>query len=300
MTGLTFNIQRYSIHDGPGIRTTVFLKGCPLSCTWCHNPEGLSPDPEILVVAERCVGCGECAKVCPIPPAVGPQGQAIAVRQECIRCGRCVVVCTAGARRLVGQTMTVDELLAEVERDRPFYEETGGGVTFSGGEPLAQGEFLLACLAACRERGLHTAVDTSGHAERELVLEVAGLADLFLYDLKIMEDERHRELTGAPLQPILDNLRALDEAGAEIWIRFPVIPGVTDDPGNVEALGAFVESLPRTRVVQPLPFHRTASDKYARLDRPWPHADLRACEPADLQAVTAILERSGLDIRSGG
>jgi len=299
VTGLIFNIQRYSIHDGPGIRTTVFLKGCPLSCSWCHNPEGLLAEPEILVVAERCVGCGECSKVCPSPPVVGPQGEAIADRRECIRCGRCVLACTAGARRLVGEEIGVEDLLAEVERDRPFYDETGGGVTFSGGEPLAQDDFLLACLAASRERGLHTAVDTSGCAERDIIIEVAKLTDLFLYDLKIMDEERHRELTGGALGPIVENLRALDAGGAAIWVRFPVIPGVTDDRENLDALGRLVSSLANNRTVHLLPFHRTASDKYARLERPWSHAGL-ALSPEALDAAAAVLAGHGLNVSVGG
>ena len=148
LTGTIFNIQRYSVHDGPGIRTTVFLKGCPLSCTWCHNPEGLSRELELVVVADRCIGCGECERACPNAPEAGPVGKPDVDRMSCLRCGRCVDVCVAGARRLVGETLTVDELMTEIERDRAFYEESGGGVTFSGGEPFDQSEFLLECLVA--------------------------------------------------------------------------------------------------------------------------------------------------------
>jgi pyruvate formate lyase activating enzyme len=300
VTGLVFNIQRYSIHDGPGIRTTVFLKGCPLSCSWCHNPEGVSPEPEILVVPERCVGCGECVRVCPSPPAVGPQGQLVTERRECVRCGRCVLACTAGARRLVGEEIEVERLVAEVERDRPFYHETGGGVTFSGGEPLAQGGFLLECLVACRERGLATAVDTSGCADRKLVLEIAALTDLFLYDLKIMDEERHLALTGGSLGRIVENLRALDETGADVRIRFPVIPGITDDRDNVEALGRLAASLATRPAVHLLPFHRTASDKYARLERPWPHDALAPSTREALEEIAARLRAHGLDVYVGG
>lgn len=297
MTGLVFNIQRYSIHDGPGIRTTVFLKGCPLSCTWCHNPEGLSAEPEILVVRERCVGCGRCAMVCPSQLAIGSHGEAITDRRDCIRCGRCVLACTAGARRLVGEEIEVEDLLAEAERDRPFYEETGGGVTFSGGEPLAQGEFLLASLAGCRERGLHSAVDTSGCADRDLVVEVAELTDLFLYDLKIMDEERHRALTGGPLAPIVENLRTLDGLDATLLVRIPLIPGVTDDPENLEAVARLVSSLENRHAVHLLPFHRTASDKYARLDRQWSHADA-ALPPEALDRAAALLRSHGLDVET--
>ena len=299
-TGICFNIQRYAIHDGPGIRTTVFLKGCPLSCTWCHNPEGLSPDSEILLVSDRCKHCGACVEVCPSPPLVGPDGTQTTDRALCVRCGRCVEACTAGARRLVGHELTVDRVVGDVERDRPFYEESGGGVTFSGGEPLAQGDFLLACLRECRERGLRTAVDTSGAAERDLVLEVGRLADLVLFDLKILDPADHERLTGTPLAPILDNLRALDREGVEIRIRFPVIPGLTDAPANVTALGEFVASLEHTRRVHLLPFHRTASDKYNRLEREWPHADLRPSPDENLADITGVLEEFGLDVTIGG
>jgi pyruvate formate lyase activating enzyme len=298
VTGTTFNIQRYSIHDGPGIRTTVFLKGCPLSCTWCHNPEGLSPEAELVVVHDRCVGCGACVEACPNPPATSGDGRAVPDRSSCLRCGSCVDVCVAGARRLVGRTMTLDELMAEVERDRAFYEESGGGVTFSGGEPFEQAEFLLACLRACGESGIHTAVDTSGHAPRAVILDAAAHTDLFLYDLKLLDESEHLELVGIPLAPVLANLQALDEAGAEIWIRFPLIPGITDSKANVERLGRRVASL-RTRRVHVLPFHRTAADKYARIERRWGHSDLAASEDST-KRVAETLGQMGLDVRVGG
>jgi len=300
MTGIVFNIQRYSIHDGPGIRTTVFLKGCPLSCTWCHNPEGLSSEPEILVVADRCIGCGACMEACPSPPPVSPPKGVGKDRTQCVACGSCVEACYAGARRLVGQSMTSEELLKEVERDRPFYQESGGGVTFSGGEPLMQGRFLMACLRECRERGMHTAVDTCGFAERGLVIEAGKLADLFLFDLKVLDAVRHQELTGAPIKPILDNLSALDAAGVEIAIRFPLIPGITDAVGNIEALGKLVGSLENTRQVHVLPFHRTASDKYARLGRLWAHEELEPSSREAVEGVAAVLGSYGLEVRTDG
>jgi pyruvate formate lyase activating enzyme len=299
-TGIIFNIQRYAIHDGPGIRTTVFLKGCPLSCTWCHNPEGLSADPEILLVADRCERCGACVEACPVPPVVGPEGRKSTDRNLCVRCGRCVEACTAGARRLVGRELSVDRVLSEVERDRPFYEETGGGVTFSGGEPLAQPEFLSACLAGCRERGIRAAVDTSGAADRQLLLEIAELTDLFLFDLKLLDENRHQKHTGVALAPILENLRALDETGARVRVRFPVIPGATDDRANIDALGRFVSSLEHTRQVHLLPLHRTAADKYARLERSWDHGEVPPSPRATLDGIGEILEGHGLEVRTGG
>ncbi len=299
VTGTCFNIQRYSVHDGPGIRTTVFLKGCPLSCTWCHNPEGLSREMELLVVQDRCVGCGACVAACPNPPVISADGHTVPDRRSCLRCGSCVDVCVAGARRLVGQPMTVAELLAEIERDRAFYDESGGGVTFSGGEPLEQHEFLLACLRACRERGLHTAIDTSGYAPRDVVLEAASLTDLFLYDLKLLDEAGHQQLVGVPLAPVLANLCALDEAGAEIWIRFPLIPGVTDSMDNIKALGRRVASL-RTRRVHLLPFHRTAADKYARIERKWALDGLEDVSEDRVQEAAEGRGALGLDVRIGG
>ncbi len=299
VTGTCFNIQRYSVHDGPGIRTTVFLKGCPLSCTWCHNPEGMSRELELIVVQDRCVGCGACVEACPNPPVINADGHSVPDRRSCLRCGSCVDACVAGARRLVGQTMTVAELLAEIERDRVFYDESGGGVTFSGGEPLEQHEFLLACLGACRERGLHTAIDTSGYAPRDVVLEAASLTDLFLYDLKLLDEAGHQELVGVPLAPVLENLCALDEAGAEIWIRFPLIPGVTDSMDNIKALGRRVTSL-RTRRVHLLPFHRTAADKYARIERKWALDGLEDVSEDRVKEAAEALGALGLDVRIGG
>ena len=300
MTGLVFNIQRYSIHDGPGIRTTVFMKGCPLSCTWCHNPEGLLPEPELLIVPDRCTGCGACLEACPNPTVAGPDGRERTDREACTSCGRCVEVCVAGARRLVGDRVSVNEVVSEIERDLPFYEETGGGATFSGGEPLAQPDFLLACLRECRDRRIATAVDTSGAAERELILEVAGATDLFLYDLKLIDEELHEKHTGASLAPLIENLRAIDDAGAPVVIRFPLVPGVTDERSNIEALGKLIESLDNTRAVHVLPFHRTASDKYTRLDRAWEHGGLEPAAADRTAEAAKLLEGFGLTVSIGG
>lgn len=300
MTGLVFNIQRYSIHDGPGIRTTVFLKGCPLSCSWCHNPEGLSPEPEVLIVHDRCRDCGACVRACPRPPALRPDGRGRTNRLACRHCGRCVEACLAGARRLVGEKMTVEDVVSRVERDVPFYEETGGGVTFSGGEPLAQGEFLLACLGACRDRRIATAVDTSGAGERDLVLDVASLTDVFLYDVKILDETEHVKRTGVPLAPLVENLKALDGAGATIVVRFPLVPGVTDGRRNIEALGRLAASLENAREVHVLPFHRTASDKYARLGRDWEHKGVAPVAAEATAEAARLLEGFGLTVTVGG
>lgn len=299
-SGHHFNIQRYAIHDGPGIRTTVFLKGCPLSCSWCHNAEGRAVDRELYLLPERCIQCGACLEVCPQPPPVGTDEDAAADRNRCVRCGQCVDVCPTGARQLAGWSVTVDELLDLLERDRPFYEESDGGVTFSGGEPLMQPEFLLACLAACRERGLHTAVDTSGYAPRDLMMEVATRTDLFLYDLKLLDDARHREYTGVPLAPILANLRDLVRAGAPIWLRVPLIPKVNDDLANLKAIGAFVAALDGIERVHVLPYHRVGSDKYRRLGQPYALGELQPPTPDNVEKAAECLSSFGLKVYKGG
>jgi len=295
--GTCFDIQRFSIHDGPGIRTTVFLKGCPLACPWCHNPESQARSVELRIVESRCIACGSCGPACPEGLAGGPT---LPDPTSCLQCGACAEACPTGARQQVGRSYTVQEVLDAVDRDRPFYEGAGGGVTFSGGEPLMQAPFLLACLAEARRRDLHTAVDTSGFASRETMLDVAALTDLFLYDLKVLDPRRHRQLTGVPLAPILRNLETLDDAGARIWLRVPVVPGYTDDRANLEALGTFAAHLRHTRRLHLLPFHRLGGDKYSRLGR---HDGLEHVQPPSAAAVDAqadFLRSFGLDVHIGG
>jgi len=299
-SGLIFNLQRCSVHDGPGIRTTVFFKGCPLRCTWCHNPEGIDRRPEMMVSADRCLSCRSCREVCPIEergaaPAGVPWDRAL-----CTGCGLCVEACPADARELAGREYEVGELVDMVERDRVFFDSSGGGVTFSGGEPLAQPEFLTACLSECRNRGLHTTVDTCGLATRETVLEVARLADLVLYDLKHMDPDRHLEHTGAGNHAILDNLRTLSETDVEAWIRVPLIPGFNDDPANIGTTGAFLEALPRRHRVFVLPYHRTAAAKFSRLGETEDRVGLQTPDEETLAVVAELLARHDLRVFVGG
>jgi pyruvate formate lyase activating enzyme len=293
VSGLVFNVQRYSLHDGPGIRTTVFLKGCPARCLWCHNPEGQSFAPEILVVETRCASCGTCAAAC--PHGAPPPGSGL-----CTACGACVEACPAGARQLAGREMTVDAVVDEVLRDRVFYEESGGGVTFSGGEPLAQPEFLAGLLAACRAAGIHTAVDTCGFSPRERLLVLASLVDLFLFDVKLLDDARHRALTGLPAAPILDNLRALAAVHANVWIRVPVVPGYTDAEADIAATAALVAGLPGVRRVSLLPYHRTGTQKARRLGRTSPLDIPAPPSPGRLDTLAALFRERGLPVQIGG
>ena len=297
MNGLVFDIQRYSIHDGPGIRTTVFLKGCPLRCPWCHNPESQDGAPEVLLFPERCIHCGTCLKVCPSGAAAEPVG---ADRLRCVRCGACADACPSRARRLAGRSLSVRNVLDVVGHDRLFYDESGGGVTFSGGEPLAQAEFLVECLRASRERGYHTAVDTCGYAPTRRLVEVAGATDLILYDLKLMDGRRHLELAGVSNELILENARVIGERGVAIWIRFPLIPGVNDDEDNLAALGRFVRSMPAVQQVNVLPYHRLGMDKYPRLGRPNTMPVPTAATPQQVANAAERLAAWGLNVKIGG
>lgn len=299
-SGLVANIQRFSLHDGPGIRTTVFLKGCPLDCLWCHNPENRLPRPEVLVSQSRCIRCGQCIAVCPSHRAgEGGEGNGREAL-PCLGCGACVAACPAGARRMVGTRMTVAEVMGEIRRDTIFYDDSQGGVTFSGGEPLDQPEFLIALLAACAEEGVHTAVDTCGFAAKDQLLAVAAKTDLFLYDLKIIDEAKHRELTGASNAAILDNLAALAAVHGNIWLRIPVIPGLNDAAEDLEAIERFAASLPGIRQVNLLPYHRAAIHKFAQLGQPYRLPELAPPSRQSLERTVERFRGRGLITRIGG
>jgi pyruvate formate lyase activating enzyme len=295
--GTVFNIQRCSVHDGPGIRTTVFLKGCSLSCAWCHNPESRDPRPELALDLDRCIGCEACREAC--PNAVDGQLPGLD-RSRCERCGACVEACPSSARTMIGNHWGVDELASEVEKDRPFFDRSGGGVTFSGGEPLAQADFLLGCLEACRARGMHTAVDTTGFTEPATVVAVSELTDLFLYDLKLVDPVRHRRHTGVDNAGILTNLRLLSSRGARIWVRLPLIPDVNDDDDNIDATARVVESLPGTHAVHVLPYHDTAAGKLGRLGAVGGNSPLSTPAPQRVAAVADRLRVRGIEVVIGG
>jgi pyruvate formate lyase activating enzyme len=298
--GLVFDIKKFSIHDGPGIRTTVFFKGCPLNCEWCHNPESQAPRRELIVRTNRCIRCGACLEACSHGGVI-QEGDAYVVDiGRCQLCGACVEACHAEAREIVGQVMTVAEVMAEVERDLAFYDESGGGATFSGGEPLAQPEFLAGLLGACRGAAIHTAVDTCGYAPWSVLDAIRGDVDLFLYDLKLMNDEAHRRLTGVSNRPILQNLRALSEGGAAIILRVPIIPGINDSRDNARALAAFAAALPRLQGIDLLPYHPTAVDKYARMNRAYRLQGTRPPDAEDLAGIAQALQQAGVPVRIGG
>ena len=285
-TGIIFDIKKYSIHDGPGIRTTVFFKGCPLACWWCHNPESQSPGVEMMVRDNRCIICGACVETCPQQAiTLNGHGAPVTNWDKCDTCGQCAAVCYAEARQQVGRQMSVAEVLADIERDRAFYDESGGGVTLSGGEPLLQPDFLLALLCACRERDIHTALDTSGYTRWPVLDRVRPYVDLFLYDLKLLDETKHRQVTGVSNRLILENLQMLSQYGHDIIVRIPVIPGVNDDNDSLRQMAAFLADLPHRPDVELLPYHHIALDKYARLNKVYL---LRDTEPPLVERMAEI------------
>ncbi|MFV0349776.1 MAG: glycyl-radical enzyme activating protein [Halodesulfovibrio sp.] len=298
--GTIFAIKRYAIHDGPDLRTTVFFKGCPLSCWWCHNPEGLSHDICMVTMPDKCVGCGECMEVCPnaalkMSPT-GPRRNDTA----CTTCGMCAETCPALAHETTGCKVDVDAVLEVIEKDQVFFNGSQGGVTFSGGEPLAQPGFLLELLRRCKKHGLHRVVDTSGFAENTLLLHVAKETDLFLFDLKHMDTAQHEKVTGVPNKLILENLQSLARQGHPVRIRLPLIPGINDDDKNLKATGAFVAGLPGVGGIDVLPYHSIAKAKYAKLGMEYKGASIPKSEPGDVQRAVRILEGYGLKVRIGG
>jgi pyruvate formate lyase activating enzyme len=299
-TGVIFDLKKYAIHDGPGIRTTVFFKGCPLACQWCHNPEGLTAAIQRIYRVERCIGCGQCIQLCPQKALQRTAEGVIVDSAKCDLCRICADQCPSEAVAFVGRKVSAADIAGLIEKDVAFYDQSEGGVTFSGGEPLMQPGFLLELLDVCGDLDLHRTVDTTGYADPELLMKVAQKTDLFLYDLKIMDAEKHRTYTGVSNERILANLKRLAQSGARIQLRMPVILGINSDAENIAQTADFVHSLRGVEHISLLPFHDSARSKYRRLGMHWVSAQIPPPSAELLQRIAARLEKFGLKVTIGG
>jgi len=291
---LIFNIQRFSTEDGPGIRTTVFFKGCPLSCAWCHNPEGISPRPQLLWYATRCIGARDCLKACPENALTLTPGGMVIDRKRCNACGDCEEACPAAALEVVGKPWTVEALLTEVKKDEAFFRNSGGGVTLGGGEPMMQADFVEAFLRRCKAQGLSTALDTSGIAPWEKYERVLPHVDLILLDLKQMDADRHRKVTGVPLEPILENARRIGRTSTPLWVRTPVIPGYTDGPDNIRQAARFIaQHMPNAERYDLLAFNNLCTGQYERLGLRFPLRDTPLVRREEMESLRQAAEEAG-------
>jgi pyruvate formate lyase activating enzyme len=297
VTGRIFNIQRFSIHDGPGIRTTVFLKGCTLRCAWCHNPESIAIVPELAFFPNKCIRCGHCFQVCPTGALRLEGDQRRHDKALCQVCGKCADACYAEAIVMEGRDATAEEVVAEVLKDKPFYDNSGGGVTLSGGEPLLQAEFAAEVLARCKAAGVHTALDTAASVPWAAFESTLPHTDLVLLDLKLMDPARHRAATGAANDLILANARRLAEGATPLIVRVPIIPGHTDDMANLAAIADFVRGFARLDYIELLPYHRFAEAKYRRLERGYALEGVEPPREERLDALAAVAAARGLRVK---
>ena len=300
-SSLIFDIKRYAINDGPGIRVTVFFKGCPLSCEWCHNPESHSPQKQKMYSREKCIGCEECVQVCEqFACTMTPEG-IVTDSDLCILCGNCVEACPTKATEMSGELLSVAAIMKVISRDKPFLDQSSGGVTFSGGEPLMHPELLISLLDECGTQGIHRCVDTTGMASQELILDVATRTELFLYDLKIMDSEKHKQHTGVSNEIILKNLVLLAQTGAQIIIRIPLIKNVNDDDENIQKTAEFILELPgELRKVNLLPFHNSAAKKHEKLGQVYDSSTLGESSFQRMEAIVDIFRTYGIQATIGG
>lgn len=299
--GLIFDIKRYAIHDGPGIRTTVFFKGCPLCCQWCHNPEGQVLEREIVWYETRCPEeCYTCLSSCAREAIQKREGVVRIDEAKCDLCGECQEECAYEAIEIIGKEVSLQDVMKEVDKDRIFYEDSGGGVTFSGGEPLMQPEFLEALVEGCLKKNIPVTVDTCGYASSDIIDKIGEKVPLFLYDLKIIDEERHKMYTGTSNKIILKNLRALTMKGKDIVVRIPLIEGINDDEENIRQTAEFLLSLKGVKNIHLLPFHKGGLEKYRRLRRKPPSSAFQPTSPEKTERIKRMLEGFGFSVKVGG
>lgn len=292
---ILFNIQRFSTEDGPGIRTSLFFKGCPLDCPWCHNPEGMEPGARVVWQRVHCLDCGDCQEACPEEALLRHGDQPVIDRDTCVVCGTCVDECAAGALEVVGQSWTPEALLGEVLRDRTFYDKSGGGLTLTGGEPLTQHDFLTAFLPGVREAGVHVALDTSGVGSEAAWNAVLPLVDLVLFDLKVANPGAHRSLVGVHQEKVIEGLERVAESGLPVWVRTPVVPGATDGRDNVTELARLaLEKVPGLQRYDLLAFSNLCGSKYEMLDRDFALADRALMRAEDMEELAAAARAVGV------
>lgn len=297
--GVIFDIQRFSVHDGPGIRTLVFLKGCPLRCQWCSNPESQQRKQEIMFIARNCIDCKKCLTVCPADAI--DFGLPSRIRQEkCTLCGKCIEVCYAEALNIAGQEKTVEMVLNELKKDNIYYRNSGGGITFSGGEPLFQQVFFEQLLIGCKSNGWHTTIETTGFTTEKVLKRVLPLVDLVLMDIKHMNDQKHKVYIGKSNKTALKNARIIAESGVPVIIRIPVIPEFNDDQINIRATADFVRSLGSIKELQLLPYHRLGQNKYEYLGRDYPLKEIKPPSRSHINRLKEVVEACGLHCSIGG
>ncbi|HML74669.1 MAG TPA: glycyl-radical enzyme activating protein [Anaerohalosphaeraceae bacterium] len=299
-TGIIFDIKRYSINDGPGIRTTIFFKGCPLHCLWCHNPEGISFKAQLMHRPSRCIQCGRCVLVCPHKALEIQDKKVIISWEKCTGCGRCVTECPSGAMELVGKSVTADEVMKEIIKDIVFFDQSDGGVTFCGGEPLAQPKFLFELLSRCRAMDIHTTVDTSCYAPRAVLEQIMDKTSLFLCDIKHPDSAKHKEFTGVENAIILDNIRFLAEKRKPVIVRIPVIPGFNDHPETINTIGKLVADMKNIHQIDLLPYNTGGQSKSQRMGKQYQMPGIQEPSGLNIKELADILITMGYKVHAGG
>lgn len=300
-SGLIFDIKKFAIKDGPGIRLTVFFKGCNLSCQWCHNPESISPKVQKMYNASKCIGAVKCIENCPNNALELTKEGIVTNYDFCQLCGKCAEVCPTKAFEILGESIPIAELMKKIDNEAIFFDQSNGGVTFSGGEPLMHAKYLIEALEECGKRMYHRAVDTSAYAKKETLLEVAKHTELFLVDLKVMDPEKHNTFTGVRNEQILDNITALAKTNSEIIFRMPLIKGVNTDKKNIEETAKFITSLQGNRnQINLLPYHNIAENKHKKLGNPKNFIAFGAPSDKEIQKIVAIFDSYQINVSIGG